>query len=291
MQTGIQRNVMTNVRRRDMICDKIKLNVPYENAGIQKQPYQPELHTYLLEPAHVPMKRPAVIVCPGGGYGFTSPREGEPVAIQYNAAGYQAFVLWYSVAPDVWPVALLELAYSVAYVRSHAEEWGIDPDKIIVEGFSASGHLAASLATFWNQEFVWKPLGFTKDMVKPNGAILAYPVITSGEYAHRGSFENLLGERYEELLDYVSLEKQAGSQNPPAFIWHTYSDQAVPVENSLFFMEALRKAKVPAELHIFPEGHHGLSLANRETASSLEEKEYTAVQPWMKLSCTWIQGL
>ena len=274
-----------------MICDKIKLNVPYENAGIQKQPYQPELHTYLLEPAHVPMKRPAVIVCPGGGYGFTSPREGEPVAIQYNAAGYQAFVLWYSVAPDVWPVALLELAYSVAYVRSHAEEWGIDPDRIIVEGFSAGGHLAASLATFWNQEFVWKPLGFTKDMVKPNGAILAYPVITSGEYAHRGSFENLLGERYEELLDYVSLEKQAGSQNPPAFIWHTYSDQAVPVENSLFFMEALRKAKVPAELHIFPEGHHGLSLANRETASSLEEKEYTAVQPWMKLSCTWIQGL
>lgn len=274
-----------------MIYDKIQLNVPYEKAGIEKQAYQPRLDTYILDSAHVPMKRPAVIVCPGGGYGFTSAREGEPVAIQYNAAGFQAFVLWYSVAPDVWPTALLELAYSVAYVRSHAEEWDIDPDKIIIEGFSAGGHLAASLSTFWNQEFVWKPLGVEKEMVKPNGAILSYPVITSGEYAHRGSFVNLLGDRYEELLDYVSLEKQAGTQNPPTFIWHTYSDQAVPVENSLFFIEALRKYQVPVEMHIFPEGPHGLSLANRETIASLEEKEYTAVQPWMELSCTWIRNL
>lgn len=274
-----------------MICEKIKLNVPYEKAGIQKQPYQPELHTYLLEPAHVPQQRPAVIVCPGGGYGFTSKREGEPVALQYNARGFQAFVLWYSVAPDVWPTALLELAYTVAYVRSHANEWGINPDKIIIEGFSAGGHLAASLATFWNRDFVWKALGVEQEMVKPNGAILSYPVITSGEYAHRGSFENLLGDRYEELLDVVSLEKQVGNQNPPTFIWHTYTDQAVPVENSLFLVEALRKHQIPVELHIFPEGPHGLSLANRETISALGEKEYTAVQPWMDLSCTWILGL
>lgn len=274
-----------------MICDKIKLDVPYENAGIQKQSHQPELHTYLLEPAHVPVKRPAVIVCPGGGYGFTSKREGEPVAVQYNAAGYQAFVLWYSVAPDVWPTALLELAYAVAHVRARAEEWGIDPDKIIIEGFSAGGHLAASLATFWNREFVWKPLGLSKEMVQPNGAVLSYPVITSGPYAHRGSFENLLGDRYEELLDFVSLEKQAGGQNPPTFIWHTYSDQAVPVENSIYLFEALRRHGVSAELHIFPDGPHGLSLANRETRSNPDDREYTAVQPWMQLSCTWIGNL
>lgn len=274
-----------------MICDKIKLNVPYENAGIQKQPYQPELHTYLLDESNVAQQRPAVIICPGGGYGFTSKREGEPVALQYNAKGFQAFVLWYSVAPDVWPTALLELAYSLAYVRSHAKEWGIHPDKIIIEGFSAGGHLAASLATFWNREFVWKPLGVEREMIKPNGAILSYPVITSGEYAHRGSFENLLGDRYEELLEFVSLEKQVGKQNPPTFIWHTYTDQAVPVENSLFFVEALRKYQIPVELHIFPEGPHGLSLANRETISEPGEKEYPAVQSWMNLSCTWILGL
>ena len=105
---------------------KIELNVPYDKAGIEKQPYQPRLDAYLLDSAHVPMKRPAVIVCPGGGYAFTSEREGEPVALQYAAAGCQAFVLWYSVAPDVWPTALLELAASVAYVRSHASEWDID---------------------------------------------------------------------------------------------------------------------------------------------------------------------
>ncbi len=285
-----------------MRFEKIELNVPYDKAGIEKQPYQPRLDAYLLDSAHVPMKRPAVIVCPGGGYAFTSEREGEPVALQYAAAGCQAFVLWYSVAPDVWPTALLELAASVAYVRSHASEWDIDPDGIMVEGFSAGGHLAASLATFWDQEFVWKPLGVEKEAVKPNGAILSYPVITSGEFAHRGSFENLLGDgslygqggpkpRQMERLDLVSLEKHAGAQNPPTFLWHTYNDPAVPVENSLLLVEALRKAGISVELHIFPDGPHGLSLANRETASSPDEKEYTAVQPWMELSCTWIRNL
>lgn len=268
---------------------EIDIRVPYENAGIEKKEYQPKLCAYILNPLKI-VDRPAIVICPGGGYKGTSDREAEAIALQYMAMGYHAFVLRYSCAPDVWPTALLELAYSVDYVRKHAKEWHILEDKIIIEGFSAGGHLVQSLATFWNQEFVYGPLGLSKEDIKPNAAILCYPVITSGEFAHRGSFNNLLAGCPDELLALTSLENQAGPSNPPTFIWHTYEDQAVPVENSLLLAVNLRKYNVPLELHIFPKGCHGLSLATKETGDK-EELIIPSVQPWVSLSHTWIESL
>ena len=125
---------------------------------------------------------------------MTSDREAEPVAIQYIAKGYQAAILRYSVKPAKYPLALLQLAKAVAHLREYADEYHIDTEKIVVQGFSAGGHLACSLGVFWKKPFLSETLGVSAEQIRPNGMILCYPVITSGEYAHRGSFEALLGE-------------------------------------------------------------------------------------------------
>ena len=124
--------------------------------------------------------RPAVVVCPGGGYRFVSPREGEPVAMQYLSMGYHVFVLRYSVAPARFPTALWQLALLMSQIREHSEEWAVDPEKIVVSGFSAGGHLACSLGVFWNREFVYGPLGCDAKAIRPDGMILCYPEVITG---------------------------------------------------------------------------------------------------------------
>lgn len=188
-------------------------------------------------------KRKLVLVCPGGSYANTSDREAEAIALQFAAMGYHAAVLRYSVAPATYPTALLEVAKSVQMIREHAEEWHVDAEKIVIEGCSAGGHLAASYCLFWKEKFIAVALGITdvERVLKPNGMLLGYPVITSGEFAHRGSFVKLLGERQKELNEALSLEKHVSEDVPPTFIWHTFEDQTVPVENSLLFVGALRK--------------------------------------------------
>ena len=237
--------------------------------------------------------RPLVLICPGGAYAYTSPREGEAFAMQFLAMGYHAAVLKYSCAPAVFPTSLTELASAMILIRQHAQEWHVDPDKIIVLGCSAGGHLAASLATLWDEDFLAEALKLKKadhKLLKPDGLILCYPVITSGEFAHRGSFENLLGEREKELSDELSLETRVSEKVPPVFIWHTYTDGAVPVENSLLFVNALRKAGVSTEFHMYPCGGHGLGLANRLTRAgdgSAVQEECTS---WIPLVHTWIES-
>ena len=270
---------------------KINLEIPYEKAGTTTPEGTAQLVCYLQQPQNIPVPRPAVIICPGGAYCYTSPREAEPIAMQYLAAGMQAFVLYYNCAPAVFPCALLELAKSVSIVRSNAAKWNIDQNKILVAGFSAGGHLAASIGCFWNQKFVYEPLGLTAEDIRPDGNILAYPVITSGEFAHRGSFDALCnGLDQEKYLALTSLENQAGTQNPPTFVWHTNEDQAVPVENAFLYIAALRKAKIPVEFHMYAHGEHGLSLANEETRSS-KNRALAKVESWMELSIIWIRDL
>ena len=185
--------------------------------------------------------RPAVIVCPGGGYRFTSDREAEPIALKMNFFGCQSFVLRYSCAPAQYPTALFELATAVKLVRQRAAEFHVDPQKIVVLGFSAGGHLAANLATKWDQPELTEA-GFVPAEIKPNALALGYPVITSGAFAHEDSFNALLGEKTtEESLNQVSLEKQVTEQTPPAFIWTIDDDATVPVENSLLYVRALKK--------------------------------------------------
>lgn len=253
------------------------------------------LTTYLLENTSEideNRKRPMVVICPGGGYCFVSEREAEPIAIQFNAMGFHACILRYSVYPAKFPAAITQLAKAVAYVREHAGEWNICENKIVVAGFSAGGHLAASLGTFWHEQFLEDICGIPKENYKPNGMILSYPVITSGKYAHRDSITSLLQDDYDKLVDRMSLEKQVSCYTPPAFIWHTYEDELVPVENSLLFVQALRKEKIPFELHIYPKGPHGLSLANEETRYQGDLNPLPAeCQNWITMAGKWLRNL
>lgn len=254
-----------------------------------------KLETYLLDtPIEKIMtkKRPMIIICPGGAYEKLSFREGEPIAIHFLNQGYHACVLRYSVAPAKYPAALLELASVMKLIHENAEEWQVDTDHIIVQGSSAGAHLAASLGVFWNQDWIAQELNAKKEALRPAGLMLSYPVITSEEHIlNQRSFENLLGERFEELREEMSLEKQVTNDTPPCFIWHTLKDATVPVENSFLMVSALKKAGVSAELHVFPEGEHGLSLASplveRADGSGVEKQ----CQAWITQADAWIEQL
>lgn len=238
-------------------------------------------------------RRPGVLICPGGGYSFTSPREAEPVALQFVAAGMSAFVLDYSVAPVRYPKQLLEASAALALMRRRAAEWDLDPEMLAVCGFSAGGHLAASLGTLWNEPFIPQTLGIAAGENRPNAMVLCYPVITAGEMAHRGSFDCLLGENAspQQLRD-LSLETRVTPQTSPAFLWHTYNDPAVPVENTLLMAQALRRAGVEFDLHIYRDGVHGLSLCTSDTARSGDPQLINPhAQTWMGLCTQWMREL
>ncbi|MDO5136085.1 MAG: alpha/beta hydrolase [Eubacteriales bacterium] len=272
-----------------MIYEKIKIQAPGSE-------YRGELHTYLLDnsleidPDRI---RPLVLICPGGGYGMTSDREAEAVAVRFLALGCHGAVLRYSVAPARYPEALLQLGMSVALLREKADRWHIDRNRIVVLGFSAGGHLAASLGVFWDRPLFLQRLGIKNERIRPDGMILGYPVITSGEFGHRGSFENLLGEdfRDEEKLSAQSLENFVTDRTPRTFLWHTDLDETVPVENSLLFYQALHRAGVSGELHIYPQGLHGLSLADRETCSRYWDSVQEECQSWVDLAAAWLKNL
>lgn len=262
---------------------------------------------YLLDAISVEPggKRPLILICPGGAYSFCCDREAEPVAMRFLAMGCHCGILNYSVAPNRFPTALLELAEAVAMAREKSGAWKIDPRRIYVCGFSAGGHLACSLGLFWNRPFVGERTGRTAEQIRPDGMILGYPVITAGRFAHRESFVNLLGtteaeESEDRLLrdcrgaswsrEQVSLELQVTPDAPKTFLWHTYADESVPVENSLLLASALRESGVSLEMHIYPKGRHGLSLANRETSGTLRpEMLEPTVQNWVDLVRAWVE--
>lgn len=239
--------------------DIIPLSVPGAAAPTELVTYLPDNFPEL----GMDRRRPALILCPGGGYHFRSDREGEPVALRFAGLGYAVFLLRYHVAPlGRYPLPQRQLLAAIHHVRTHSEEYHVDPHAVVTMGFSAGGHLACSAGVLYENEEILEPLGLTPEACRPDGMILGYPVITSGPQAHRGSLENLLGERYQELLDTVSLEKQVTDTTPPVFLWHTVDDTTVPVENSLLLQEALENAGVPAEVHLYPHGVHGQSLAD-----------------------------
>ncbi|MCR4763995.1 MAG: alpha/beta hydrolase [Lachnospiraceae bacterium] len=237
-------------------------------------------------------RRPLVLICPGGGYEYTSDREAEPIALALLAQGFHAAVLRYSCAPAVDPAARTELGQAVALVRGHAEEWHVDPDRIVLWGASAGGHLACHYACTWADELP-EITGKSARELAIGGLMLAYPVITSGPFAHQGSFENLLGEKAsdEEARRQVSLEFRVNRHVPKTFIWHTWPDDCVPVENSLLLANALKEQGIGLELHIFPEGGHGLSLADERTKSPGGSEIEPCCQPWIDLATAWLKRL
>ena len=252
-----------------------------------------KLSTYIQEYSRELMveKRPMLIICPGGGYEFVSDREAEPLAVRFLAMGFHVAVLRYSTKPAVFPTALVELAHTMKLIHDYADEWNVDEEKIFVLGCSAGGHLAASLGVYWHEEWLSELAGVKKEWLRPAGQILCYPVITSGEFAHRGSFAALTrGQESEELLEKLSLEKHVTGQVPETFIWHTGCDATVPVENSLMFVGELHKHGVPVEFHMYPVGIHGLSTAD----VLAQNKDGRGIQPectsWIPLVETWLKG-
>lgn len=242
--------------------------------------------------------RPAILILPGGGFLRVSNREAEPVAMKFAAEGFHTFVLRYSLTPSTYPTQLLEAAEAMSLIRKNAKEWHVDAQKVAIIGFSAGGHVAANLATSVSDE-VEEANGYAADDVRPNALMLAYPVISAGKYAHKPTFDRLFGEvsndeERTELVNKLSLENHVDRKTPPVFVWQTITDQTVPVENSIMFVNACVEAGVSVEAHLFPKGPHGLALAVKETAKRdengnvLTEFVQPEVQQWVKLACDWL---
>lgn len=226
--------------------------------------------------------RRAMLICPGGGYQWTSDRESEPIALQFLARGYNVFVLKYSVAEmakNLNPLREIELA--IKHIRDNAIPYNIRADKVFVMGFSAGGHVALSSGTL-----------LPKD-ARPDGMVLCYPVVTVSCPTHMGSLYNFCGtdEPSEEQKHLFSLDLHVDSDTPPAFIWHTENDDAVPVQNSKNLAAALEKNGVKHELVLFPDGHHGLSLATSETCKELTEDAPHPCSVWVDLADKFIKKL
>ena len=239
------------------------------------------LAVYLREAAEsMPdaLRRPLVLVVPGGGYTHVSAREADPVALQFAAAGYHTAILTYSVgegARDYLPLRQLDEA--MALIRANAENWGILPDKLALCGFSAGGHLALSGAVL---DLPDPPAGGRQ---RPNALILSYPVVSAGPYAHRGSFEQLSGNPDLAAHQSFSLESRVTPQTPPVFLWHTMEDETVPVENSLLLLNALHRAGVPCEAHLFERGCHGTSICTAEVNCPSVHRGR-----WVRLALEWL---
>ncbi len=205
-------------------------------------------------------KKPAILILPGGGYGFTSPREAEPVALRFAAQGYAPFVLHYSCAPCAFPTALREAAMAMSYIRETAEAFEVDPDMVAAMGFSAGGHLCGTLGTLYDCPEV-TALGL-KQRIRPDALGLCYPVAVAWGRTHEGTFQNISGGD-EALRRRLSLEKLVRPDMPPVFLWHTRDDASVPCRNSLILSQALEEAGVDFALHIYRQGRHGLSTADQ----------------------------
>ncbi len=274
-----------------MLINKIDL---YKYFGLKrKKGALGYLTTYIIENSpeiNMQRVRPAMIVLPGGGYQFLSDRENQPIALKFNSLGYNTFVLEYSIKNISYPTQLIEACMAVAYVRLNAEALLVDPEHIGMVGFSAGGHLCASVATLYNDENVKKALKENADKVIPNAVILSYPVITSEEkYWERTSIENISGGK-KSLMNKLSLEKRVTGDSVPAFIWHTKEDGCVPAFNSLLYAAACQEHGVPYELHVFERGPHGLSLATVETSMNELNKlcNYNASK-WVELADNWLK--
>lgn len=251
-----------------------------------------EIRAYLHEadesmPASLCRNHGAVIIFPGGGYALTSPREADPVALAFLSMGYQTFILHYRTGEQAGAKRPLEdAARSIAFVRAHSAEWYIDPQKIAVLGFSAGGHLAASLGVHWNDTEIAARLGLSpheaRAALRPDAMVLCYPVITASEHAHSDSIRRV-STNCEEDVSYWALEQHVTPDTPPTFLWHTMADASVPVENTMLMASALHRAGVPCEVHLFERGGHGMSVCTPEVNTPNAE-----AAEWVPLCRAWL---
>ena len=235
-------------------------------------------------------KRPAMLICTGGGYGFLSDREKEPVAIRFLSKGYSSFTLEYTVR-TAYPVPFLEACMAMIYIRENAEKYFVDRNHVCAVGFSAGGHLAGMLATMFDDDAVKKALPNKLELVKPDAVILSYAAITSDKrYIDSETFDVITGGK-SALYKKLSLEKRVTGESSPAFIWHTADDDSVLLYNALIMAAAYCEHGVPFELYVFEKGGHGLSLADIETSLGEEDKRCDKnVQAWVNLADNWLKS-
>jgi acetyl esterase/lipase len=243
----------------------------------------PTLTVFLPDPAKA--TGAAMVICPGGGYGHLANHEGELYARWLNEMGIAGFVLRYRLGSAGYrhPVMLQDATRAVRTVRARAQEWQVDPKRVGIIGSSAGGHLASTLLTHFDAGQTNATDLIEQQSSRPDLGILCYAVITFGEFTHQGSKNNLLGTNPPpELVQLLSNEQQVTRDTPPCFLWHTVEDKTVPVENSMQFAAALRKAGVPFALHIYEKGGHGQGLGARTWKPE-------ALHPWTKDCEFWLR--
>jgi acetyl esterase/lipase len=244
----------------------------------------PTLTVFLPDPAQA--TGASMVICPGGGYGGLAPHEGKGYAQWLSAHGVTAFVLKYRLGSGGYhhPVMLQDAARALRTVRANAAKWNLDPARIGIMGSSAGGHLASTLLTHFDAGKAEAADPVERVSSRPDLGVLCYAVITMGDNTHVGSRTNLLGPTPSpELINELSNEKQVTSNTPPCFIWHTWEDGAVKVENSLDFARALREKGVPFDLHIYQKGGHGMGLGNGDPKTG-------AYHPWAADCVYWLRA-
>ncbi len=274
LAVGIQRGAFAEPREIIPIWD----GAPPEAMGTQDA----DIPTLGLYPLDTDTPAPAVLVCPGGGYsGHAMDHEGEQIAQWLNKNGLAAFVLKYRLSPYRHPVPLNDAKRAMRLIRANATAWNMDPARLGIMGFSAGGHLASTVSTHFDPGDASAKDAVDRLSSRPDFAILCYPVITfEPPYAHMGSRNNLLGENApEELVKSLSNHTQVTGQTPPTFLFHTADDPGVPVQNSLLYFSALREHDVPAELHVYEHGRHGVGLA----------PDLPELATWPGLCITWLR--
>lgn len=258
----------------------------YFSVNVRREPteygFMPTLQLYLLEEND--KQRPIVIIAPGGGYSTVlTDCDGDRVASQYNAAGFHAAVLRYSVRPHCFPEPQKDLMLAIRLLRENAAAWGIREDGIVLCGFSAGGHLAASVSTLWHRS--------GESIYRPNAAILCYSILTARLNHCRQFLEAHVGGS-EEKLKLASCDEQVSRETPPTFLYGTWEDKLTNVENILYYAEMLRKNDVPFELHIFPRGEHGASWCDgtvwAKPASGRNQNYIQLSVEWLRERFGWI---
>ena len=231
--------------------------------------------------------RKAVLIFPGGGYNHLAHHEGEKIALNFLSAGINAFVLKYSsrlITPDMaYPKPQVDASNAMKYIKDNAERYNIDPNYVFVLGFSAGGHLASSMGTIWHKDEIYadsEPMEYGYN--KPAGMILCYPV-TTAKY-HAGSLGNLYGHiPTQEEYDAVDSVLNVDERTCPAFFWHTSDDSCVPVESSLLMAKAMKEHGIKFEMHVYPEGRHGLGIPDGNGT----EDNYPNIATWIKHAIYW----
>lgn len=243
----------------------------------------PTLTPYLADPSRA--TGAAMVICPGGGYGALASHEGADYALFLNRSGISCFVLKYRLGSHGYrhPVMLQDVARAIRTVRARASEWNLDRNRIGVMGSSAGGHLASTAVTHFSDGRPDDADPVERVSSRPDLGVLCYPVITMGTYTHAGSRQNLLGTNpAAELVWELSNELQVTPRTPPCFVWHTQEDTAVPVENSLQFVGALQRARVPCDFHLYEKGRHGIGLATKPP-------EFVDPHPWAVDLVYWLK--